>query len=182
MSLPHAQLNPSSGNLLAQQSSNPKLQKCSSVKAKRLDAPFTPKRKACPSDGEEFEKCRLDIDAVIEQRDERTTLMIRHIPNKYNQDSLLAEIDQNHAGRYNFFYLPVDFANVKRSRITFSRTVQAWDMRSSTSLTRRLSLIFILSTTRSRGATAATPTRFASCVTPSSRVVICSASTSKARR
>ena len=38
--------------------------------------------------------------------------MVRNIPNKYNQESLLLEIDQNHSGRYDFFYLPVDFHNV----------------------------------------------------------------------
>ena len=41
--------------------------------------------------------------------DSRTTLMIRNIPNKYSQKMLLEEIDTNHAGVYDFFYLPIDF-------------------------------------------------------------------------
>ena len=37
--------------------------------------------------------------------------MIRHIPNKYTQKMLLEKIDQLHAGRYDFFYLPIDLKN-----------------------------------------------------------------------
>jgi len=35
--------------------------------------------------------------------------MIRNIPNKYNQNLLLQTIDNNHAYKYDFFYLPIDF-------------------------------------------------------------------------
>jgi len=38
-------------------------------------------------------------------------LQIRNIPNKYTQQLLLAEINQNHKGKYDFFYLPIDFKN-----------------------------------------------------------------------
>jgi len=41
---------------------------------------------------------------------ERTTLMLRNIPNDYSRDMLLELMDsQGFAGRYNFLYLPVDF-------------------------------------------------------------------------
>ena len=41
--------------------------------------------------------------------DERTTLMIKNIPNKYTQDLLLQDIDQKFENAYDFFYLPIDF-------------------------------------------------------------------------
>lgn len=41
--------------------------------------------------------------------DGRTTLMIKNIPNKYEQDLLLQTINKNHYSTYDFFYLPIDF-------------------------------------------------------------------------
>lgn len=41
----------------------------------------------------------------------RTTLMIRNIPNKYSQKMLLDVLDRKYRGRYDFFYLPIDFKN-----------------------------------------------------------------------
>ncbi|CAD8145097.1 unnamed protein product [Paramecium octaurelia] len=43
--------------------------------------------------------------------DQRTTLMIRNIPNKYTQPMLLENFDINHKDNYDFFYLPIDFTN-----------------------------------------------------------------------
>mmetsp|Transcript_147055 Transcript_147055/g.273864 ORF Transcript_147055/g.273864 Transcript_147055/m.273864 type:complete len:446 (-) Transcript_147055:380-1717(-) len=41
-----------------------------------------------------------------------TTVMLRHIPNKYTQANLLDEVNQaGFAGRYDFFYLPMDVHN-----------------------------------------------------------------------
>jgi hypothetical protein len=48
---------------------------------------------------------------VREGADIRTTLMIKNIPNKYSQKMLLAAVDENHHGYYDFFYLPIDFKN-----------------------------------------------------------------------
>ncbi|XP_062230444.1 protein MEI2-like 3 [Phragmites australis] len=53
----------------------------------------------------------LDIDRIAKDEDLRTTLMIKNIPNKYNCKLLLAVIDENHRGTYDFFYLPIDFKN-----------------------------------------------------------------------
>jgi hypothetical protein len=45
-------------------------------------------------------------------QDSRTTLMIRNIPNKYTQKILMQTIDaQGFCGKYDFFYLPIDFKN-----------------------------------------------------------------------
>lgn len=41
--------------------------------------------------------------------DTRTTLMIKNIPNKYTQELLLQDIDQQFKNAYDFFYLPIDF-------------------------------------------------------------------------
>ena len=51
------------------------------------------------------------MDRILRGEDPRTTIMIRHIPNKYTQRMLLEKIDQLHKGRYDFFYLPIDLKN-----------------------------------------------------------------------
>merc|ERR1712137_80728 len=51
----------------------------------------------------------LNISAVQDGTDHRTTLMIKNIPNKYTQKMLLANVDETHKGLYDFFYLPIDF-------------------------------------------------------------------------
>ena len=56
-------------------------------------------------------KFDLDPVRVREGTDTRTTLMLRNIPNKYNQRMLLQTIDETHRGTYDFFYLPIDFKN-----------------------------------------------------------------------
>ncbi|KAK8357467.1 hypothetical protein V6Z12_A05G420800 [Gossypium hirsutum] len=54
---------------------------------------------------------QLDLDKIINGEDTRTTLMIKNIPNKYTSKMLLAAIDENHRGTYDFLYLPIDFKN-----------------------------------------------------------------------
>ncbi|XP_052203331.1 protein MEI2-like 5 isoform X2 [Diospyros lotus] len=54
---------------------------------------------------------QLDLDRIQSGEDTRTTIMIKNIPNKYTSKMLLAAIDANHRGTYNFFYLPIDFKN-----------------------------------------------------------------------
>jgi len=55
----------------------------------------------------------LDLDAVENGRDTRTSLMVRNIPNKYTQQMLLAEFEEfgHGPGVIDFFYLPIDFKN-----------------------------------------------------------------------
>ncbi|PWA87530.1 protein MEI2-like 2 [Artemisia annua] len=54
---------------------------------------------------------QLDIDKITSGEDTRTTLMIKNIPNKYTAKMLLAALDENHSGTYDFLYLPIDFKN-----------------------------------------------------------------------
>ena len=53
----------------------------------------------------------INLDQIILGRDIRTTIMIRHIPNKYSSQTLLEEIDIACKGKYDFFYLPIDTEN-----------------------------------------------------------------------
>ncbi|XVF25533.1 hypothetical protein REPUB_Repub13aG0220600 [Reevesia pubescens] len=54
---------------------------------------------------------QLELDKIISGEDTRTTLMIKNIPNKYTSKMLLAAIDENHRGTFDFLYLPIDFKN-----------------------------------------------------------------------
>lgn len=54
---------------------------------------------------------QLDLDKIRCGEDTRTTLMIKNIPNKYTSKMLLAAIDEQHKGTFDFLYLPIDFKN-----------------------------------------------------------------------
>lgn len=41
----------------------------------------------------------------------RTTLMIRNIPNQYDQSMMLDSLDRHFRGKYDVFYLPIDYKN-----------------------------------------------------------------------
>jgi len=53
----------------------------------------------------------IELECIRNAEDLRTCVMIKNIPNKYDQTTLLQEIDKNHGCRYDFFYLPIDFGN-----------------------------------------------------------------------
>ncbi|KAJ3675845.1 hypothetical protein LUZ60_004887 [Juncus effusus] len=61
--------------------------------------------------GDNKKQYELDVDKIMRGDDSRTTLMIKNIPNKYTSKMLLAAIDENHRGTYDFIYLPIDFKN-----------------------------------------------------------------------
>jgi len=53
----------------------------------------------------------IDLEILLRKKDKRTTIMIRHIPNKYNIGSMLDEINVDFKGKYDLFYLPIDYIN-----------------------------------------------------------------------
>ncbi|CAF1921437.1 unnamed protein product [Brassica napus] len=53
----------------------------------------------------------LDVDRILRGDDNRTTLMVKNIPNKYTSKMLLSAIDEHCKGTYDFLYLPIDFKN-----------------------------------------------------------------------
>jgi hypothetical protein len=48
---------------------------------------------------------------VLSGLDQRATLMLRHIPNKYSQRMLLCLLEKNHRGKFDLLYLPIDSKN-----------------------------------------------------------------------
>lgn len=56
-------------------------------------------------------KYSLDLRRVRSGEETRTALMIRNIPNKYNQKMLVSTLEDGHKGHFDFIYLPIDFKN-----------------------------------------------------------------------
>jgi RNA recognition motif-containing protein len=65
------------------------------------------KKRNTPVD--EIQNYIINIQNIINEKDSRTTLMIKNIPSYITQTELLDKIDINHINAYNFFYLPIDF-------------------------------------------------------------------------
>lgn len=73
---------------------------------------FTPqshkksKKKKC-----DIPRNKIHIENVLRQKDKRTTIMIRHIPNKYTLKLFSDEINKCFYNKYDVLYLPVDNDN-----------------------------------------------------------------------
>ena len=57
-------------------------------------------------DSSEFD---INVEEILCEKDQRTTLMVRNIPNKYSQKILLRLVDLRFKDKYDFFYLPIDY-------------------------------------------------------------------------
>ena len=53
----------------------------------------------------------INIENIMRNRDKRTTLIIRNIPNKYTISLLLKELNTNFENKFDIVYLPQDFIN-----------------------------------------------------------------------
>ena len=53
----------------------------------------------------------IHIENVLKNKDKRTTLIIRNIPNRYTISLLLQEINRNYYRKYDVVYLPQDYIN-----------------------------------------------------------------------
>jgi hypothetical protein len=72
------------------------------------DKPYTGiKKRNTPVD--EIQNYVIDIESIINEKDVRTTLMIKNIPPHITQGEIVDKINLNHGDNYNFFYLPIDF-------------------------------------------------------------------------
>lgn len=60
---------------------------------------------------ENLTKYVISLKAISQSTDNRTTLMIKNIPNKYTQSMLLDSINRNNSLTFDFLYLPIDFKN-----------------------------------------------------------------------
>ena len=50
----------------------------------------------------------INLDKIVEEKDQRTTIMIRNIPNRYTQGNMVDIININFKGLYDFIYTPTD--------------------------------------------------------------------------
>lgn len=60
---------------------------------------------------DDLAKYEIHLEKVLIGDDLRTTLMVKNIPNKYDQEMLLETVNKKFKGTYDFFYLPIDFKN-----------------------------------------------------------------------
>ena len=62
-------------------------------------------------ENDEYKLYSINVDNIIKGTENRTTVMIRHIPNKYTYQNLQKEINIVCKDKYDFLYLPIDSDN-----------------------------------------------------------------------
>jgi len=61
---------------------------------------------------------QINVFKIIDGYDRRTSVMIKNIPNKYSPSMILEEIEELFAGKFDIFYLPMDFK--KKNNLGFA--------------------------------------------------------------
>ena len=54
-------------------------------------------------------KTKIDFKAIMDEQDDRTTVMIKNIPNRIQKQDLINLINEEFYGGFDFIYLPIDF-------------------------------------------------------------------------
>ena len=68
---------------------------------------------------EEREKYVINLEKIINEKDQRTTLMIKNIPRNIIQSYLMEIINAKFENLFNFFYLPIDFIKKENAGYAF---------------------------------------------------------------
>ena len=68
---------------------------------------------------EERAKYVINLEKIINEKDQRTTLMIKNIPRNIMQSFLMDIIYKKFEGLFNFFYLPIDFIKKENAGYAF---------------------------------------------------------------
>ena len=68
---------------------------------------------------EERAKYVSNLEKIINEKDQRTTLMIKNIPRNIMQSFLMDIINKKFEGLFNFFYLPIDFIKKENAGYAF---------------------------------------------------------------
>ena len=68
---------------------------------------------------EERAKYVINLEKIINEKDQRTTLMIKNIPRNIMQSYLMEAINKKFENLFNFFYLPIDFIKKENAGYAF---------------------------------------------------------------
>ena len=68
---------------------------------------------------EERAKYVINLEKIINEKDQRTTLMIKNIPRNIMQSYLMEIINKKFENQFNFFYLPIDFIKKENAGYAF---------------------------------------------------------------
>ena len=67
---------------------------------------------------EERKKYKIIIEDIINEKDQRTTIMLKNIPREISQLFLMSFLNKKYKGKFNFLYLPIDF--IKRINVSYA--------------------------------------------------------------